>query len=307
MRELLRISAQMKASRPVFIIGEARSGTSILYRTLQKHSSFRPIEPNLVETEICSHLRRTFMFGRAYPSSLIRFMLGNEARYRQFLRSIRTIRLLSALLVMPNLVVRDRSDLIWYGNLNHLVLRSYFFHAQLARGCLRLVEKTPTNAPNIDRLWKSFPNARFLYIHRHPVDVFSSYRRRARDDPEAGWAAALTPREFCTSYRASVERLRAWTHEHESLRMLKYEDFTRNPAREFEGICEFLEERFEPDAIQEHEPDPARWHGDPLLWGEIVSNTKDWRDYVTVAEAGFIQEVLSDQMSRLDYEDYRLS
>jgi hypothetical protein len=307
LRELLRISAQMKASRPLFIIGEARSGTSILYRTLQKHSSFRPIEPNLVETEICSHLRRTFMFGRAYPSSLIRFMLGDEARYRQFLRSIRTIRLLSALLVVPNLVIRDRSDLLWYGNLNHLVLRSYFFHAQKARGCLRLVEKTPTNTPNIDRFWKSFPNTRFLYIHRHPVDVFSSYRRRARDDPEAGWAAALTPEGFCLSYKASLERVLRWSHEHENLRMVRYEGFTRNPAGEFSSICEFLGAPFEPIAVEEHEADPARWRGDPLLWGEIVSATKDWRDYMTAGEADVIQKALSDQMSRLGYEDYRLS
>jgi hypothetical protein len=84
-RRLLAISATMKGSSPVFIVGEARSGTSILYRTLQRHSSFRPLRTNLVETEIFSHLRRTFLFGTTYPESLIRFMLDDEAVYRDFL------------------------------------------------------------------------------------------------------------------------------------------------------------------------------------------------------------------------------
>ena len=155
MKRLLTISAEMKVSRPVFIVGEARSGTSILYRTLQKHSSFRPLRANLVETEIFSHLRRTFMFGPSYPGSLVRFMLDDEAAYREFLESIRIIRLISLLAVGVNFAFRDRSDVIWYANLNHLLLRTYFFHAARARGCRRLVEKTPTNSANIHRpMWR---------------------------------------------------------------------------------------------------------------------------------------------------------
>ena len=76
-RSLLRISADMQRSSPVFIVGEARSGTSILYRTLQKHSSFRPRQTNLAETNIFAHLRRTFMFGQSYPETLRQFMLDD--------------------------------------------------------------------------------------------------------------------------------------------------------------------------------------------------------------------------------------
>jgi len=201
-RRLLAISATMKGSSPVFIVGEARSGTSILYRTLQRHSSFRPLRTNLVETEIFSHLRRTFLFGTTYPESLIRFMLDDEVVYRDFLGSIRVIRVVNALAVGLNLMFRDRSDVVWYANLNHLLLRSYFFHAARARGCRRLVEKTPTNTIHLHRLWRTFPRAQFLYVYRHPVDVFSSYRRRAADDPAAGWAARLTPEDFCKAYRS---------------------------------------------------------------------------------------------------------
>jgi ABC-type polar amino acid transport system ATPase subunit len=53
--KLKKISDEMKNDHPVFIVGEARSGTSVLYRTLQKHSSFRPKEINLVESKILSY------------------------------------------------------------------------------------------------------------------------------------------------------------------------------------------------------------------------------------------------------------
>jgi hypothetical protein len=307
LRELLTISSEMKASRPVFIVGEARSGTSILYRTLQKHPSFRPVEPNLVETEIFSLLRRTFMFGPSYPGPLIRFMLNDQSAYRDFLRSVRIVRLVSGLSVPINLVVGDRSDFVWYANLNHLLLRSYFFHAMRARRCRRLVEKTPTNTPNIHRLWKTFPRAQFLYVYRHPVDVFSSYRRRARADPAAAWAGRLGPEDFCVGYAASVERVLRWVEDHGNLQMIRYEDFTQHPARTFENICRFLEEPFEPQAVQEQDADLNRWRGDPHLWGAIVPVTKNWRDHMTTAEADAIQRALSHVMTRLGYDPYRLS
>lgn len=306
MKKLLAISAAMRSSRPVFIVGEARSGTSILYRTLQKHSSFRPIQVSLVETEIFSHLRRTFMFGRTRPDSLKRFMMNDEEAYREFLRSIRPIRILSASAVGVNFICRDRYDWLWYANLNHLLLRSYFFYATRARGCRRLVEKTPTNTPNIERLWRTFPSAQFLYVHRHPVDVFSSYRRRAKADPTARWAAQITPAVFRQRYQASVERVRNWQRDHRNLLLVKYEGFTRDPAGEFNRVCGFLDEPLEPEAVQEPNPDLNRWRGDPHLWGEIVAVTKDWRDYMTSAEANEVQTGLSHEMTWLGHEPYEL-
>ena len=88
MPSLLEISAEASAPARCSSSGEARSGTSILYRTLQKHSSFRPREINLAETNIFAHLRRTFMFDQTYPETLRQFMLGDEAAYQEFLRSI---------------------------------------------------------------------------------------------------------------------------------------------------------------------------------------------------------------------------
>jgi hypothetical protein len=173
----------------------------------------------------------------------------------------------------------------------------------LARGCRRLIEKTPTNTTNLPRLEKSFPEARFLYVYRHPVDVFSSYRRRARDDPQAAWAAELTVEVFTESYAASVERVLGWAAERSSLQMLRYETFTSHPELELKGICDFLGEPFDDEMTMEREPHPGRWRGDPLLWAEIVPFTKDWRSHRR-GEAEAIQAKLAGVMRRLDYAPY---
>jgi len=305
---LFEISAEARRSSPVFIVGEARSGTSILYRTLQKHSSFRPTQTNLAETNIFVHLRRTFMFGQTYPETLRQFMLGDEGAYQDFLRSIAVLRVVSALWVGPNYLLRDRAAWLWYANLNHLVLRSYFFHATGARGCRRLVEKTPTNTPNLAKLTRTFPRARLLYVHRHPVEVFGSYRRRAKADPNATWAN-ITPDGFCETWQASTERVLAWlAGGNENLKLVRYEAFTEDPDAEFERICAFLDEPFEPEAVQERHPDLTRWRGDPLLWGPVVRRqTKTWADHVTAAEADYLQQRLRPVMDALGYEPYPVS
>ncbi len=306
MRELLSISAEMKRSRPVFIVGEARSGTSILYRTLQKHPSFRPRTPNLVETEIFAHLRRTFMFRPGYPPPLVRFMLDDTDEYERFLSTIRAPKLVSALLVPANLALRDRSRALWYANLSHLVVRSYFFHATRARGCARLVEKTPTNTRRLGALTACFPRARLLYVHRHPVDVFGSYRRRAADDPDAAWAA-LDVEAFCRAFEASTSRALAWRDRHDNLMMLSYRRFTESPERAFADVCGFLGEPADPAAVREDRPEPGRWAGDPHLWAEIVPVTKDWRDHVSREEVAIVQDRLRHLMTALGYDPYEAS
>ena len=88
--------------------------------------------------------------------------------------------------------------------------------------------------------------------------------------------------------------------------MIKYEDFTQHPDREFAEICEFLMEPYESQAVKEEAPYFGRWQGDPHLWGEIVPVTKNWRDYIEPEEADVIQITLSGVMDRLGYEPYRL-
>ena len=81
----------------------------------------------------------------------------------------------------------SRVQLWWYLNLNHLVLRSFYYFAGIAREPNRLVEKSPGNLSHSMKLILAFPNSKLLYIYRHPIDVYTSYVKRSIIEPNARW------------------------------------------------------------------------------------------------------------------------
>lgn len=298
-------TADLTVTRPVFIIGEARSGTSLLYRTLQKHPSFRPRELNLAEADLLTHARRAILFSDGYPEPFIRFMLADRAAWRSFLRGTRVLRVASVMGFLPG---RLWPDSTWPFHLGCGVplVRAYLNHARRARGCRRLVEKTPTNTPHMAKLKAAFPDSRLLYVHRHPVDVYSSYRRRAQVDPDGGWAA-IDVDEFCRRYQRSVTRVQRWLGSgHRDLLLVRYEGFVTDPATVFAEVCAFLDEPFAAEAVDERQPQPGRWRADPHLWAGIVARTKDWTDHLSPDEAALVQGRLATTMELLGHEPYQL-
>ena len=301
---LWALSRTMVRANPVFIVGEARSGTSILYRTLQKHSAFAPKQQSLVETEMFAHLPRAFLIGPTYPEAWIRFFLDDRQEWDRFLRSIRLAKIATAALAPVNYLRRDRWNWLFYAGLGPAVLRSFVFHATRARGCRRLVEKTPTNAQHLQKLTAAFPNSRLLYVHRHPVDVYSSYRRRATVDPAGGWAN-LDVRTFAARWSASTAQVLSWLDSgRRNLLAIRYESFVEDPAATVMEICAFLAEPFEAQAVEESRPDANRWPVDPHLWGAIAPQTKVWREHISTDEAATVQYLTGSIMRRLGYQPY---
>ncbi len=292
----------MKSESPVFIVGAPRSGTSLLYRVLQRHSAFRGRHLNLEEADLFHHLWRLPFVRGTRPASLFNYMLGDEDCYRAFVDSVRPLRMLSSVLLIPNFMVRNRATWWWRKiNRSDAVLRAYFHFAKEARECDRLVEKTPENWRFIGRLVGAFPRCRMLYLCRHPVEQFASYRRRLRDDPTAQWAA-ISPTQFCAEFQKSTRTvLRAQEVDSRALLVLRYEDLTSEKEQTFRRICEFLQVPLELQALHESNPEGISWAPDPHLFGEIRPHTKVWGDLVRSHEAAEIESKLAPLMNELGY------
>lgn len=318
-----KISKIMKHKSPVFIVGAPRSGSSILYRTLQRHSSFQPqecqSEVNLVEScvfqsqymsyDACSNNNKAF-----------KYMLGNEKLYYHFLESTHWIQMYQNILIKNNVIHKSLMKLkrtfglqatVQKVSLNNISIRAFFYFAQQARGMNRIIEKSPLNIFKLPEIKATFPNSKLLFIYRHPIDVFSSYRRRYQVSVDElgiapsklGWLK-LSLEKFCDDYSkymnlALTENI---SNPHQ-LMMLKYESFINNPQLITSSICDFLEEPYE-------EMLPAKegknWKVDPHLYGEIKEKTKNWNDFVDEDEARFIEDRLSEIMHQLDYSRYTL-
>jgi hypothetical protein len=286
---LLQISWIERSTLPVFIVGEARSGTSILYRTLQKHDVFRPREENLAESQVMTYVDRIGTLRSREPASMFGYMAYDESAYDSFLASIAPMRPLVGLL----------------GVGQRFVVRSYFHHARSARGVDRILEKSPAHIRHVDGLLAYYPKAQLIYIHRHPVDVYSSYLRRAEADPNADWARISTAK-FATLWEANTTLALNTAARLGDARFLlvRYEAFTAKADRVVKEICDFVRVPFDPQIVIERNPDLTRWKPDPHVYGQIAAKTKDWRTYVSIEAAMELQQRVASTMKRLSYDPY---
>jgi hypothetical protein len=301
---LFTISRLMKKSRAVFIVGEARSGSTILFRSLLMQPAFRPKEENLQETSFISQVPSAGEFDQTAPRNLKRFILEDEVVWAEFLSDLQPIKfwLRIADRLGPNFRIR------WLLSPSKLVARAFLFHAQRARGCERVIEKTPGHVEHIPRLLRSFPRAHILYVHRHPVDVYSSYVRRGMVDPKADWAR-ISVDEFTQLYQRRAQKvLRAQRRRPEVVRLVRYGDFTADPLSELEALCDFLDADFDPKSLMELiDPDRwAHWERSRHLYEGIKEHTKDWRDFLSSADAQRIQNRLAKEMSALGHDPYEV-
>jgi hypothetical protein len=231
-------------------------------------------------------------------------MLEDDVAYGSFLNAIDVARSRLAVLSPVNIAWQNSSNPVWCWSLAPQVLRAYFFIAGKARGANRLVEKSPRNVPHMAQLIYAFPHCKLLFVHRHPVDVLSSYRRRYALDPSASWAN-IAADVFCRRYERTIGAVLALsaTDPHR-VHLVRYESLTSAPEMSFAAVCRFLGEDYVATALEEPRPDLTRWAPDPHLFGPIVEKTKDWSDHLASSEAAFIEDRLRPVMKRLEYSAY---
>lgn len=111
-----------------------------------------------------------------------------------------------------------------------------------------LVDKTPTNTLDWQRLRDCWPNARFIYLMRHPASIVASYMR-GHDDRTVEGSTAHIARfvEGIESARAAIPGL-----------TVRYEDLTTDPERVTRELCDYLGVQWEPQMLdygkQDHGP-----------------------------------------------------
>lgn len=103
-----------------------------------------------------------------------------------------------------------------------------------------IVEKTPANAFAYKRLAACWPDARYIFLLRHPSSIAQSWYEASagKRDLEAATADALR-------YMKAVERAR---NALDGL-TVRYENLTADPEKETQRICEWLGVEWEPTMI----------------------------------------------------------
>jgi hypothetical protein len=137
-------------------------------------------------------------------------------------------------------------------------------HRELSRSGKRtIVNKTPNDVFIPDRILECWPDARFIFLLRHPAAIARS-RQEARGDKD-------TPErnlEMVLRYGNALEHARQ-TYPGLTVR---YEELTAEPERVAREICEFLHVRFEPQMLDYGRFDHGRFKPGLGDWKEKIKS-----------------------------------
>lgn len=295
----------------VFVVGLARSGTTALRNTLHQLPAFRGLRPKSIETRV---FYRSDLIPSVRKHRMARpfyiYMLKNEEQVDRMLASLREVRF--ALPGVREALARRVSSrsLAWRLRANHHRVRIFFHYAQQARKSSRILEKTPRHVHFMEEIFATFPRARVVLCIRHPVEAYSSVRKRLDRDVALGrsesrleWLRA-TPEQYARHYqrvvRAELHQLRARP---DQTLLLRYEDLTRNPEESLRRVCEFVGEPFAADALLGAE-EARDSHGSPVKGSRIAANTKLWGEWVDADEARRIEDEIGEDLGQLGYSRY---
>ncbi|MBE9203870.1 sulfotransferase [Synechocystis salina LEGE 06099] len=143
----------------------------------------------------------------------------------------------------------------------------FFSFALQSRGGFRILEKSPGHIANESRIFAlnhTFPKAKFIFIYRHPIDVFCSWKKLE----SRGTSKSHTdPLIFISNYKKRIELIERYNFLFpEKFIVINYHDLTTNPKNTFMDICEFIKIQYE-ESLLEIPPSmkEKRYSKDPLL------------------------------------------
>jgi hypothetical protein len=127
-----------------------------------------------------------------------------------------------------------------------------------------LVDKTPRHVFAWPRIARTWPDARFVFLLRHPAAIVDSWHRarprQGRDEAVAG----------VTRYVTKIEEARQVLSGH----TVRYEDLVADPEGEARRLCTFLGVPWEPEMLEY-----GRWDHGPVKAG-----LGDWTERIRTGE-----------------------
>jgi hypothetical protein len=170
------------------------------------------------------------------------------------------------------------------------------------RNCVRWVEKTPSNVPCVDDLFRHFPEARLIQVVRDPRAVFASRQRRLMNRYDRHSKAHRLVREWNESSR-QIAKLRERPNH---CLVIRYEDLLLNSRTVLEEVCRFVGIQFLPVLL---EPTRAgkQWQGNSSFYCEFsgidTQPLDKWKNELTEDEIWWIELHCHEGM---DIAGYRL-
>jgi hypothetical protein len=266
-------------SFPFFIVGSARSGTTLLRLILNAHPDVAVPPESRFITELWTG--------------------QHEIELGAFLNSLAVHKRFETW-DLPIEAVAEEIGATTKVDYADAVSAAFSAYARV-NGKSRWGDKTPRYVERIDLLAQLFPGARFIHLVRDGRNVALSYANVPFGPKTVGKAAAL--------WRARViaGRTGGAALGGERYLEIRYEDLVEDPAGETKDICEFLDLTFDPGMLDYTERArgsvlPRASMYNPHVTEPPQTNVRSWQDSMPPDQVEIFEAVAGDALSLLAYE-----
>jgi hypothetical protein len=303
-----KINSELPVKPPfVFIVGNSRSGTTMLMRMLDKHPEVYALSEWHFFEQLWSGKEAASLPKEAACELASRLLGIQRNGYRAGHQSKKYDA--EAVSIVNSLSGQSISHVDVYQ-------ATAFYETQL-NGKVVPCEKTPQNVFYLKEILEYIPNARVVNLIRDPRSVLLSQKKKAnRRKMGATWMSKKEERRLRINYHPiTISRL--WKsavgagmayQDHPQVTTCYFEDIMANPEMEVRRICQFLGLQYAEDMLQIQQVGSSVQPDDYDKVGVIPDRAVSWdKGGLTETEIYLCQKPIKGLMKQHDYSVKKIS
>lgn len=279
--------------RPVFIVGNPRSGTTLVQQILSVHAEFWTAP----ETHLFDHVLHTVPDAatKPIPAETVNILLK---------RLTKRSRLTIPEDFQQKMIEQANNGQLTGPRFVELVMLSF---KQPDDQATRWVEKTPQHLLHLDKIWQYFPDAQVIHVLRDARDVVSSPSRFRKHKPGLGRIYAVV--HLAQRWNRFIETANRYEGDPRFL-SIRYNDLVKDPEQILEQLAahtgvekdstaiERFHEQFEPVTLGKASAENKTFNSATKL----VDRRNVWKKRLTEQEARVVETICGPLLKQHGYE-----
>lgn len=285
----------------LFIVGNSRSGTTMLMRIFNRNAQVHTINETHFFEQLWSPGDRQLFLSREEAEGLLLRLMSRQ-RDGFFAESNEEYRA-ECKEIAQSLGVLDLARLDVY--------KAFLKHEVNAAGKSIACEKTPQHVFYIEEILQNFPNARIVNMVRDPRSVLASqknkWRRKSLGSASmpasevARLKANYHPITMSQLWNAAIGAASAFQG-HERVTTMRYEDLLNEPEESIKNLCSFCEIEYHQDMLNIPVASSSIRADRSGERGIDASSADAWKDHLTNSEVRIVQRWCGKRMKQLRYK-----
>lgn len=288
--------------RPIFVIGNSRSGTTVMWNMLTRSESVAAVRETDFYESFAGPAKDDDQLSRDEAARIWERLEQTQSRGLFYMvREQEEIE-----------TARERVDALALAGARPGRLYEAFLADRAEQGQGRPCEHTPRSVFTVDRMLEDFPDVRIINMVRDPRDIMISqknkWRRRWLGDGKMSIREMLTvmvnyhPISISLIWRGAIRAAIAVKSD-PRVKFVRFEDMVGDPEPTMRDVCDFVGIEFDEDLLQVSHTRSSVRSDDPSRKGLDSKRSQGWKQGgLSGVERWFCQKVNQREMETVGYE-----